>query len=94
MNDTPQPATRPKSSTTKAVLLIIFMILLVILVGVTIARLGSSDDSDMPNNSQASDTDTPSTSPDRVKENSGPNGDTTPSSDGTGQGSNNSLLGQ
>jgi cytoskeletal protein RodZ len=71
----------------KKLVLIGLIIVIVALIWAARANAPSGHDNTVPATSQSA-----PTTPDRVKASSGPNGDTSPSSTGTGPGSDNSLL--
>jgi len=84
----------PKASTAQTLLFLLIVVVLIIVAWIAVAHLVSSDKVNttqngpgplhVPQHQQ--------TSPDRVKQSAPANGDTAPSSTGTGPGSNNSLL--
>lgn len=87
-------APRKKAGTFKT-LSFLLVVLLIIAAGAWLWHVNRSPGNAGSNNN-ASHTSQPTTthSPDPVKDSTGPNTDTMPSSNGTGPGSSNSLLGQ
>jgi hypothetical protein len=70
---------------------IVIIIVILIIVGIAWAIKSTNTPQKNPNFQTKTNNNTQS--PDRVKDRGGPNGDIQPSSNGTGPGSNNSLLG-
>jgi hypothetical protein len=93
MSETEEHIERPEASTTKTIVFLALVVLVVALLGFIIFHKSSISPQNTQNDSQTTNTQAP-TSPDKVKSMTGANGDTMPSGTGTGQGSDNSLLGQ
>jgi hypothetical protein len=78
------PYVRPKASLTKTIILAVIVVVALILAVIAFNRLNSSNYDDSNMNPSSTGTNQQSVPADDVKQDTGPNSDTTPSSDGAG----------